>query len=193
MYRYLLRPNLRLWLALVGTSTLVLGTAYAMVQQSTRQSVNDWPRDSAQLVKRQLEGGATAADAVAVVAPIKTNLKEDLAGFVIVTDDNRNVLASSLAGETPLPPQGVFEHTKSNGANDLSWQTASGVRVAMQALSYKAGNASGFIITGQSLQPYEERTKIYGELALAAWVAIIAWSWMTLLMPIKLPEKTKKK
>ncbi len=164
-----------------------------MVQQSTRQAANDWPRINSQLVSRELAQGDGPADAVAAVAPIKTNLQTDVAGFVIITDDGRNILASSLNGDTPLPPAGVFDYTKAHGSERRTWQTASGVRIAMVAQTYKTSSSSGFIIAGLPLKPAEERITIYGELALAAWLAIVAWSWLTLLMPVKLPPPTKDK
>ncbi len=193
MYRYLLRPNLRLWLAIVGTSTLVLGATYTLVQQSTRLAADDWPLAATQLVSRELAAGDTAGDAVAAVAPIKTDLQTNVAGFVIITDDNLKIQASSLSGDTPLPPQGVFDYTKAHGTNQRTWQTATGVRIAMETLAYKTSGGSGYIIAGQPLKPAEDRIARYGLLAGAAWIAVLAWSWLTLLLPIKVAEIAPRK
>jgi len=34
---------IRTWLAIIGSSTILLGAAYTMVQQDTRQSADDLP------------------------------------------------------------------------------------------------------------------------------------------------------
>src|SRR5438105_248336 len=94
------RPEMRIWLAMVGAATLILGTAYAMVQQSTRLSANDLPATTAQTLKHELEQGAVPTD---VVPNLKTDLKTDTTVFVTITDSSRHVLASSaqLDGKAP--------------------------------------------------------------------------------------------
>ncbi len=171
--------NFRIWLALVGTATLIIGGAYTMVQQSTRQAANDAPIARAQQVKQLLESGVSPADAV---PSQKIDLKENINVFVIVTGKNQQVLASSaqLDGKTPLPPTGVFRYALLHGSDTLTWQPAADVRIASHAETYK----DGFIITGQSLDPFEERVGIYDLLALAAWLAVLIWASLVLLFPL---------
>ncbi len=163
--------DFRIWLAIVGSATLVLGAAYVMVQQSTRLSANDLPIAKAQQVKQLLEIGATPAD---VVPAMKINLQNDNNIFMIITDKQQDALGSSavLAGKTPLPPAGVFEYTKAHGTDTLTWQPAANVRIASYITSYK----DGFIITGQSLKPFEERIGAYNLIALIAWLGVLLWS-----------------
>jgi hypothetical protein len=40
-----------------------------------------------------------------------------------------------------------------------------------------------YIITGQSLSQAEDRINTYGLLALAAWLAVIAWCFLVLILP----------
>jgi len=178
------RPEVRIWLAIVGAATLVLGTAYAMVQQSTRLSANDLPTTTAQSVKHDLQAGSAPADAV---PQMKTDLRSDNSVFVITTDGSRHVLASSAAldGKTPLPPAGTFDFTATHGQDDFTWQPAPGVRMATEMLGFGKSPSDGFIITGQSLKPFEDRVKVYGELMLAGWLATLAWVTFWLLLPVQ--------
>jgi hypothetical protein len=182
MNKLLANVNLRIWLAIVGVATLVLGASYAMVQQSTRLSADDLPLTTAQVAKQELQGGSNASD---VVPTLKTDLKADTSVFMIVTDNSKHVIASSavLDGQTPLPPSGVFEYTAQHGSDHFTWQPQSGVRVATRVLKYGKSPDDGYIITGQSLKPYEDRISTYTALALAAWLAVLAWSYLLLLLP----------
>ena len=176
MKKALSSSNFRIWLVIVGTATLILGAAYTMVQQSTRRAAHDAPIAKAQAAKQLLESGAAPAD---VVPNQKIDLKENINVFVIVTDKDQHVLASSaqLNGQTPLPPIGVFKYTKTHGADTLTWQPADDVRIASHTLAYK----DGYIVTGQSLDPAEDRIDSYSLITLAAWLAIILWATIVLL------------
>ncbi len=166
----------------MGVSTVLIGTAYTLVQQSTRLAVNDAPLATAQTVKHEIDGGAQPSD---VVPAIKTNLRTDSTVFVTVTDSSEHVLASSatLDGQPTLPPAGTFVFTKDHGSDHFTWQPKGGVRLATYILSYGKSPNDGFIITGQSLRQAEDRIEIYGWLALAGWVAIVAWTSLILLIP----------
>src|SRR3954454_22730512 len=135
MMRLLKNAQVRLWLALAGTATLVLGASYAMVQQSTRLSADDLPLSTAQVAEQELQGGSNAKD---VIPTLKTNLRNDTSVFVIVTDNTEHILASSavLDGQTPLPPKGVFDFTATHGTDHFTWQPVSGVRMATRVTSY---------------------------------------------------------
>jgi len=174
--------QLRLWLALAGVATLVIGSSYAMVQQSTRLSADDLPLTTAQVAKQELQSGSNAKD---IVPALKTNLKTDSSVFTIITDNSKHVLASSatLDGQTPLPPNGVFSFTSTHGTDHFTWQPQTGVRIATRVISYGKSPNDGFIITGQSLKQYEDRISTYTYIALAAWLAVSAWSYLLLLLP----------
>jgi hypothetical protein len=182
MNKLLANMQIRLWLAIVGVATLVLGGSYAMVQQSTRLAADDLPQTTAQVAKQELQAGSNATD---VVPTLKTNLQYDTSVFMIVTDNSKHVIASSavLNGQTPLPPNGVFSFTSQHGSDHFTWQPQDGVRLATRVITYGKAPDSGFIITGQSLKPYEDRISTYTELAAAAWLAMIAWSYLLLLLP----------
>jgi type II secretory pathway pseudopilin PulG len=182
MSRFLGNPLVRAWLAIIGVATLVLGAAYAMAQQSTRLSADDLPLTTAQVAKQELQHGSDAKD---VVPTLKTDLKTDTSVFMIITDNTAHVLASSatLDGQTPLPPSGVFAFTNIHGTDHFTWEPSAGVRIATRVVSYGHGTNSGYIITGQSLQPFEDRISTYNWIALAALLASIAWSYLLILLP----------
>jgi len=182
MDRFLGNLQLRMWLTIVGVSTLIIGSAYAMVQQSTRLAADDLPLTTAQVTKQELQSGSNPKD---IVPALKTNLKTDSSVFTIITDSSKHVLASSatLDGQTPLPPNGVFGFTTMHGTDHFTWQPEAGVRLATRVITYGKSPSDGFIITGQSLRQYEERISTYTYIALAAWLAVLAWSYLLLLLP----------
>ncbi len=193
MTKLLGNVQVRLWLAIVGVATLVLGASYAMVQQSTRLSADDLPRSTAQVAKQQLQAGSSATD---VVPTLKTDLITDTSAFIIITDSSKHVLASSatLNSHTPLPPNGVFSFTNVNGSDHFTWEPQDGVRVATRVEKYGKTPDDGFIITGQSLKPYEDRISIYTQIAGAAWLAVLAWSYLLILLPkTRTQTRTKSK
>ena len=187
MNRLLGNPLVRAWLAIVGTATLVLGASYAMVQQSTRLSADDLPLTTSQVAKQELQNGSGAKD---VVPTLKTDLRNDASVFMIVTDSSQHVIAGSavLDGQTPLPPRGTFSFTKAHGTDHFTWQPSAGVRLATRITTYGQSPNNGFIITGQSLKPFEDRVSIYGWSALAAWLAVMAWTYLLILLP-KAPKR----
>jgi hypothetical protein len=180
MMRMLRHTLVRQWVAIVGVATLVLGASYAMVQQSTRLSADDLPLITAQVAKQELQNGSNPKD---VVPTLKTDLRDDNSVFMIITDSSQHVIASSanLDGISPLPPIGVF--TSKHGTDHFTWQPAPDVRVATRVTKYGVSPNDGYIITGQSLKPYEERIGIYTWLVLAAWLASIAWSYLLIVLP----------
>ena len=182
MNKFLGDIQLRFWLAIVGSATLIIGSSYAMVQQSTRLSADDLPLTTAQLAKQELQSGSNPKD---IVPALKTNLKTDSSVFTIITDSSKHVLSSSatLDGQTPLPPNGVFEFTSTHGTDHFTWQPETGVRLATRVITYGKSPNGGFIITGQSLRQYENRISTYTYIALAAWLAVAAWSYLLVLLP----------
>ena len=50
----------------------------------------------------------------------------------------------------------------------------------------KQGHNYAYIVAGQSLKPFEDRTQKYFNIALAAWLFVIIWT--SLAVFLKLPE-----
>jgi hypothetical protein len=183
MKRMLARPKVQLWLAISGAATLVLIGAYAMVQQSTRLGANDLPTVQAQTIEQSLGQGAAPEEAV---ADKSIDLGSGaLAPFTIITDDSYHVLAASavLNGKTPLPPAGVFKYTKAHKNDNITWQPQPGVRIAAHVTTFSTPTSDGFIITGQSLAPFEDRVSTFTAIAVLSWVGMMAWTTFVLLLP----------
>lgn len=187
MKQLLAKSSLRVWLAIVGSATLVILGSYTIVQQSTRLSADDLPLATAQATVSKLSTGAQPAD---VVPKPKIDLRNDSNVFVIITDESRHVLASSamLDGKTPLPPAGTFAFTQEHGTDRFTWQPDGGVRLAARIVTYKTSDTSGFVVTGLSLKQAENRIGTYGKLAIVTWLAVIAWTLFLVMMP----ERNKK-
>lgn len=192
MKRLLRNPDMRVWLAVVGSATLMLGAAYGMVQQSTRLAANEAPLAAIQSAKTQIEKGAAPESAVPN-ANINIRTNDNL--FIIVTDRDAKLLAGSayLDDRVPLPPKSVFEDTKARGLDKVTWEPAQGIRLAIVASTYKtAAGVEGFVIAGQSLRPIQDRIKTSGLVAAAAWLASIAWATLVLLLPVNSRKPIKK-
>lgn len=169
---------MRVWLAIVGTATILLVTAYGFVQQSMRLGANDLPYASAQTIKHELESGASAAD---VVPQVKTDSLGDTTVFAIVTNSNHEILASSLNDpESIRPPAGVFNYAAIHGIDSVTWQTGSGARLATTVIPYK----SGYIVTGQSLSQVEKRASTLTVLMIVAWLVVLGWAFLVLWLNI---------
>lgn len=185
------QPRFRLWLLTAGVSILTIGSAYTLVQQSTRLAADDLPLASAQTIQHELTSGAAPKD---VVPAVKTDLSSDSTVFATITDNSQHILASSalLNGQTPLPPPGVFSYTKAHNSDHFTWQPTNGVRLATRVLAYGGDSDGGFIITGQSLVQAENRINDYGLIALASLIGITAWTTLMLYWPNRQAAKAKK-
>ncbi len=180
MHKLLKSSKFRLWLAIVGTATILLVAAYTMVQQETRLQADDSPLAIAQIAKHQLESGQ---DPSKVVPIVKTDLATDNTVFVTVTSADKKILASSavLDSGTTLPPPGAFDYTAAHGSDHFTWQPRAGVRLATRMLKYN----NGFVIAGQSLGQFEQRINEYTLMLVIAWLAILAWTSAVILVPTK--------
>lgn len=179
MKKLLQNSNFRAWLALAGSISIVMVTAYTMVQQSTRLTANDLPLSTAQSIKNSLDHGSTPTD---VVPSAKVDLRADTNVFTTIIDNSYHVLASSaqLDNKNPLPPTGVFEYSKAHGIDKVTFQPDAGVRLAIVVMPYGQG-PDGYIMAGQSLKPAEDRVSTYNVLLIAGWIVAVAWASIWLL------------
>jgi hypothetical protein len=183
------------WLAIVGASTLVLGGAYAMVQQSTRLGLDEGPLQGSIFYSQQLKDGTL--DPANLSSSSKTDLSAETASFAIITDSNLHVLGSDaeLNGQTPLPPKGVFDYAKANGSNTITWQPSDNARLAIRVIPVEIStlNTKGFLVIGQSLKPAEKRIAVYGQIALVAWAIMLAWVTLIYFLAGQLSNNKKSK
>jgi hypothetical protein len=165
---------LRHWLPLAAVTTLLCGLVYLAVQQSLRQGANDPQIQMAEDAAAALVAGSTP-ESVLPVAQVE--ISTSLAPFMVLYSNTGEPLASSglLHGIVPLLPSGVFDHTRQNAEDRVSWQPESGVRIAAVVVAY-GGAQPGFVLAGRSLREVEKRESQVEQISGIAWLVTLAVS-----------------
>lgn len=184
-----LNELLKLWLPTVVVATFLAGLTYVAVQQNFRITANDPQIQIAEDAAATLTQGLSPAN---IVPQIQSDMSQSLAPFLIVYDDRGNPLASSvrLDGQTPKPPQGVFDSARGKGENRLTWQPKPGVRNAIVVTRFAGQKQSGYVVVGRSLRETEKREDQLLTLAELGWLAAVLGSLLTVLMVEWLAPKT---
>jgi len=153
-----------MWFPLAISITLVVGIAYALTQQTYRQSANDSADALALQVATDLTNG-TALDTTRT-----SDISQSLMPFYVVYDASGKALegTGTLNGALPIPPVGVLNSAKLNGIDRVTWQPQSAVRIASVIRSVSSSNGA-FVLAGQSLA----RTEVHS--AQAFGDAVIGW------------------
>jgi len=155
--------------------TMMTGLVYVSVQQVYRNGANDPQIQLANEMNANLKAGRP----IEKLWPDSLDLQSSLGIFATLYDEHAQPLKSSalLDGKIPELPPGVFEFTKNQGEDRVTWQPRAGVRMAMVVVR---GNYSpvAFIAVGRSLKEVEIR-----EQNLLKMTAI-CWSTMLVLLII---------
>jgi hypothetical protein len=148
-------PIIKSWLPLAAAITLICGIVYTVAQQLNRQSANDPQIEMAQDAAAALARGMEAESLV--VGP-KADIAMSLAPYLIIFDEAGKPVVSSgvLDGRIPSPPIGVFDYTRQNRQDILTWQPRPGIRSAT-VVRYFSGARTGFVLAGRSLFEVENR------------------------------------
>jgi hypothetical protein len=155
-----LKNILKYWLPLAATTTLLCGLVYLAVQQSLRWGANDPQIQMAEEAAAALSAGGTPES---MLPATQVEISTSLASFMVVYNDKGEPLASSglLHGTIPLLPAGVFDYTRQNIEDRVSWQPENGVRIAAVVVAYD-GAQPGFVLAGRSLREVEKRESQIG-------------------------------
>ena len=139
------------WLPVAVVISAFCLLVYASVQQVLRNGLNDPQIQMADDTAYALDHGKTVE---ALIPVNQVEMSRSLSPFIVVFDNNGKAVASSglLNGELPQVPQGVFESTKQNGSNRVTWQPASSVRIAAVVAPYKGG----FVLAGRNMREVEQ-------------------------------------
>lgn len=158
--------------------TAMSGLVSLAVQQNFRQNAND---PQIQLAEDTASALGTGKAAAGLISANSIDISQTLAPFVIVYDANEKPLTPqvTLNGQTPTPPNGVFDSAKESGENRLTWQPAAGVRIA--AVVVPIAEDKGYILAGRNLREVEKRES---QLNLEVFVAWAAAMILTLLWAI---------
>jgi hypothetical protein len=160
---------LKFWIPLAVVITLLVGLMYLTEQHILRASVNDPQIQMSEDMARALANGQSVDS---VVPPFKIDIAHSVAPYVAVFDDSGKAIASSgvLHNQIPVLPSGVFNFTRLNGQDRITWQPEPGVRSAIVVTRY-SGASSGFVMVGRSLRESEARTSQLELLLGAGWGA----------------------
>ena len=167
----------RRWIPIAALATILCLLVYLTVQQSLRQGLNDPQIQLAEDAVAALERG----DAMAQVVPAaKVEMDRSLAPFLIVYDESGHAIAGSgtLHGQSPAPPQGVFEFVKTNGEERVTWQPERATRIAA-VLIHTSAKPAAFVLAGRNMREVEKR-EIYTQNVAAG--ALAATLVITLLL-----------
>lgn len=175
------------WLPIGVAVTLVLGVAYAAVQQVYRQGANDPQVMMARDIAARVAAG-TPADQL--VSNETVDPSASLAPFVIVFDTDRKVVVSSavLGGSSPVPPAGVLGAAASSGENRVTWQPRRDARIASVIVAVKGG-PGGYVLAGRSLREAEERVDRLGVMVGLGWLATLGLTLAAVLLVEGLAER----
>lgn len=181
-----LRRTVALWLpAAVGVSVMT-AVVYAGVQQSFRRGADDPQIQMARDAAAQLSAGAAP---VTVARGPSVDIAASLAPYVIVYGADDGVLASTalLDGHAPTPPTGVLAAARDHGSDAVTWQPRSGVRQALEVVSWSGPAGTGTVLAGRSLQEVESRIDdltvmvgvgwAFSLMAIAVAAAFGGWVW----------------
>ena len=160
------------WLPLAAVTTLLCGLVYLVVQQSLRWGANDPQIQMAEDAAAALAAGRTPE---AVLPASQVEISSSLAPFMIIYSDMGEPLASSglLHGAAPLLPPGIFDYTRKNSEDRVSWQPEAGVRVAAVVVAY-GGAQPGFVLPGRSLREVETRVSQVEQITGIVWLVGLA-------------------
>ncbi len=165
--------TLKYFLPLAVVITLICGLVYAAVQQSYRMDANDPEIQMAEDTARALESGQTASS---LIPSGKIDIAQSLAPYLIIFDSNGSPLASNalLHNQIPAIPAGIFDYTRKNGEDRVSWQPEAGVRSAAVITSVSGGQG-GFVLAGRSLREVEIReSNLTNQIEIGWLVTILA-------------------
>lgn len=172
------------WIPFAIVVTVCTSVAYLAVQQNIRLSANIPQVETAENVAKALESGA---DPAGLNDANKVDVATNLALFIIAMDDAGAVTGSTanLNGESPKPPQGALEYTKTHGQNRITWEPQKGVRLAI-VIEHVSGDKGGYVVAGRSLRETENLINTIMIILALAWgagliatlIAVIISQWL---------------
>jgi hypothetical protein len=171
---------LKSWLPLAVAITLICGIIYVTAQQVYRNSANDPQIQMAEDTASELVGGLQPS--MLITGP-PIDMATSLAPYLIIFNESGTPVVSSgqLDGRIPVPPPGVFEYSRINKEDRITWKPRSDVRHAVVIMHYN-GSKSGFVLAGRSLRETENRIGILGTGILIGWLVTLFASLITVVV-----------
>ena len=166
-------------LAIAIIITVLSGLIYATVQQSYRSGANDPQLQLAKDISAALKNNRSIDQ---LLPKDSIEISESLSPFVILYNNNGEPVQSTglLDGHLPKMPKGVFEFTRKNKEDVLTWQPRKGVRMAMVVESVQSSGIA-FVAAGRSLQEVEKRESNLIIMVFIGWlicIGVIVLHWL---------------
>ena len=151
--------------AIITTGIILL--IYASVQQSHRATANDPQLQMARDLSNALRTGRPASN---LLVWDTVDLTQSLGTFAEIFDPQGQPIHSTgfLNGQLPQPPAGVFDFTRDNYEDVITWQPQNNVRLAMV---FEKVNGAGFVAVGRSLKEVEVRESNLLRMIGITWIA----------------------
>ncbi len=169
-----------LWIGCaLGAVTVTYATFYVTIQQTIRQGANQPQVQLAHDTANSIVNGRYQA---AIATSIKTDIASSLAPFVMIYDDNANLVASGavLDGANPVVPPGVIKAATENHDHRVTWQPRGGVRIAAVVVKYP----NGYVLAGRSLSEVEKLEDHVLQLVALGWLVTMALILVTTIYTI---------
>lgn len=165
---------LTFWFSCLGVITFLSALIYTAAQQNLRQSANDPQVQLAEDIASSIEKGQSPAS---LLSSNTIDITNSLAPFITVFDKQGNPIASSgyLDGKLPTLPKGVFDFTRQNGEDRITWQPRSGARFAVVITAF-SGQTSGFVMAGRSLRETEIREDVLTKQVIFFWTVSLIFA-----------------
>jgi len=166
-----MKKFLYVWMCAAALLVIIFGTIYAAVQQMQRNDA-DYPQvqlaeDAAASLNRGASPMSAGSGAVGSVA-----LESSLDPFVVVYDANGKPAGGNgyLYGNMPHIPMGVMLAARGRDYHRVTWQPASGVRIAAVAVAAKGY----YVVSGRSMKLVEQNIQRTFAVALFGGMASLA-------------------
>lgn len=171
---------LAIFINLTVLATVIFATVFLSVQQSYRTNAND----------PQIEVVGQVEDVIKQDVPLdaivseaeQINMAESLSLFVMIFDNNRQLVGSSatLDGQPPTPADNVFSVAKEQGESRFTWEPKPGVRIAAVL---KAVDDKAFVLAGRSLKEISNREADLLKICIIGWaVSVLLLTGLSLLL-----------
>jgi len=151
--------------------TILVGLVYVSVQQSHRSVANDPQLQIARDMSEQLKRNRPVDQ---LMAGDTIEISQSLAVFKSLYNSNGEPIQSTglLDGTLPKVPKGVFDFTRANTENVLTWQPRRGVRIALVVESVDSPVIS-YVAVGRSLKEVEKRVSNLTTMLFIGWIICV--------------------
>ncbi len=181
---------LRIWVPIAIAVTGMCAVSFGTVQQLYRQSLNDPQIEMSEYIGGMLEdrSSQSAEETIHIalsdlgMSNSKINV-EMLAPVVAYFDTDGKYVAGTalyLNGDLPAPPKGVFEYTRANLSDRLTWEPSPnyGLRLAT-VVRYVGGLSPGFLVVARNMREVEDREENLQNQVLIAWLVTLLATLVT--------------